>query len=347
VEVDYRTASRQKERKMRTRILLVALAALGMAVALTAIPAAAEVPGANGRILYGVVDPNLGDTVIYTANPDGSQAKQMVPGPPAASLSECPDWSPDGTQIATCDGPGSAVIFNAEDGSSRVVPEPDPANLFLPCSTWTPDGQRLTCEGFGNDPSLNGIYTIRASDGGGLKRITANPGGDDQPGDYSPDGTQLVFLRNDPARPACPPRLFWKCPTPNSALFVVNVASGALRQLTPWGLAIGNGSWSPDGTKILFPGGASRLSDAGSLYVVHPDGSGLARITLTGTNSNWGVQGAAWSPDGTKILLELKSPTTGDEEVFTANADGSGLQQVTTNAHDVAWLDWGTHPLIK
>jgi Tol biopolymer transport system component len=128
---------------------------------------------------------------------------------------------------------------------------------------------------------------------------------------------------------------------------IVNLASGAPRQITSWGFAIGLGSWSPDGTKILFPGGASRLSDAGSLYVVRPDGSGLARITLTGTNSNWGVQAAGWSPDGTKILLELKSPATGDEEVFTANADGSDLQQVTTNAEDVGWLDWGTHPLIK
>jgi Tol biopolymer transport system component len=335
---------------MRTRLLLVALAAVGIAVALTALPASAKVPGSNGRILYGVVDPSLGDTVIYTANPDGSHAQQLIPGPPAAS--ECPNWSPDGTKIAICGCPNSQVdssgIVNPDDGSCRDVPNPDPADLFLPCAVWTPDGQRLTCEGFGQtDQSLNGIYTIRASDGGGLKRITSNPGGDDSPGDYSPDGTQLVFLRNDPTRPACPPRLFWKCPTADRALFIVNLASGAVRRITPWGLANAPGSWSPDGTKILFAGGASRFSDAGSLYVVHPDGSGLAKITLTGTNSNSGVQGAGWSPDGTKILLELKSPSTLDEEVYTANADGSDLQQVTTNAHDVAWLDWGTQPLIK
>jgi Tol biopolymer transport system component len=321
---------------MRVRTVLVALAAIGSAVALTALPAAAETPGANGRVLYGIVDPNLGDTVIYTANPDGSQVKPMIPGQPAAS--ECPDWSPDGTQIATCDGPGSAVIFNADDGSSRVVQEPDPANLFLPCSGWTPDGQRLTCEGFGQaDPSLNGIYTIRASDGGGVTRITSNPNGDDQPGDYSPDGTQLVFLRQDPTRP----------PAANQALFVVNLANGGLRRITPWGLPNGRGSWSPDGTKILFIGGGSRFSDAGSLFVIHPDGSGLAKISLTGTNSNSDVTDASWSPDGTKIILALKSPSTFDEEIYTANADGTNLQNVTTNAHDVAWVDWGTHPLIK
>ena len=328
---------------MRKRTLLVVLAALGVAIALTAMPASAEVPGSNGRILYGVVDPNLGDTVIYTANPDGSHVQPLLPGPPQAS--ECPDWSPDGTLIAVCGD--AANVINPDDGSSRHVPNLYP-NLFLPCALWTPDGQRLTCEAFGfpsNDPSLNGIYTIRASDGGGLTRLTSNPGGDDLPGDYSPDSTQLVFERNDSSRP-CPPRLF-KCPTPNSALFIVNLASGAVRQITPWGLPNSPGNWSPDGTKILFTGGASRFSDAGALYVVHPDGRGLAKITLTGTNSNSGVQGASWSPDGTKILLGLKSPSTRDEEVYTANADGSDLQQVTTNAHDVFWVDWGTHPLDK
>jgi Tol biopolymer transport system component len=344
----YSNSQRQKERQMRMRTFLTLVTAFAaVVIASTALPAVAKVPGQNGRVLYGVVDPNLGDTVIYTANPDGSHAQQLLPGPPQAS--ECPNWSPDGTQIAVCGdqsgGSGSASIINPDDGSYRVVPNPDPTDLFLPCSLWTPDGQRLTCEGFGQtDQSLNGIYTIRSSDGGGLTRLTSNPNGDDVPGDYSPDGTQLVFLRHDPTRPACPPRLF-NCPTANTALLILNLASGALRQITPWGLANSPGSWSPDGTKILFTGGGSRFSEAGSLYVVHPDGSALAKITLTGTNNNSGVQGASWSPDGTKIILAFKNLSTGDEEIYTANADGSDLQPVTTNAHDVFWVDWGTHPL--
>jgi hypothetical protein len=44
------------------------------------------------------------------------------------------------------------------------------------------------------DPSLKD--TIRSSDGG-LTRITSDPGGDDDPGDHSPDGKSLVFARAD------------------------------------------------------------------------------------------------------------------------------------------------------
>ena len=39
-------------------------------------------------------------------------------------------------------------------------------------------------------PGGNGIYSIRASDGAGLTRITSNPVGTDIAGDYSPDGTR-------------------------------------------------------------------------------------------------------------------------------------------------------------
>lgn len=57
--------------------------------------------------------------------------------------------------------------------------------------------ERLACEVFGvDDPSRKGIFSIGASDGGGLTRITSVTGGDDIPGDYSPDGESLVFFRD-------------------------------------------------------------------------------------------------------------------------------------------------------
>ncbi len=41
-----------------------------------------------------------------------------------------------------------------------------------------------------------GVFTVRSADGGGLVRVTANPNGNhDIPGDYSPGGGRIVFLR--------------------------------------------------------------------------------------------------------------------------------------------------------
>jgi hypothetical protein len=75
---------------------------------------------------------------------------------------------------------------------------PDPDNLFTACPLMSPDAARLACGGFGEtDPTLNGVYTIRSSDGGDLTRMTSNPGGDDIPGDFSPSGKRLVLARFD------------------------------------------------------------------------------------------------------------------------------------------------------
>jgi len=296
-------------------------------------PAQSKVPGPNGRIAFSrvVEDDN---TVTYTVNPDGSHLQQLFPG-----FSGFPRWSPDGSQVsllAPCtDGEENcaATIVDPDTGTFRELKWPDP-DLETHCGFgWSPDGTRLACESFGvTDPSRNGIYTIRASDGGGLRRVTSNPDGDDIPGDYSPDGTRLVFSRTDPSRPA----------KANAALFVVNVDGTGLRRITPWGLPFSEdgGRWSPDGNTILF-------DDQKSLYVVHPDRPGMAKIPLV-THSFSRLQNPDWSPDGTKIVMSLftaTSPGTGQAGIYTANADGSDLQQVTSSPTFDRYGDWGPHPL--
>jgi len=295
------------------------------------------VPGPNGRIAFARFDQTLGDTVTYTVNPDGSHQRQLFFSGPSGF----PRWSPDGSQVsiatACTDGTETcaATIVDPDSGTFRQFKWPDPT-LETSCGIWSSDGQRLACEGFGvTDPSRNGIYTIRSSDGGGLTRITSNPGGDDTPIDYSPDGKQLVFDRTDPHGP----------PGNNQALFVVNVNGSGLHRITPWGFSDDDGSWSPDGTTIVF-------EHFGSLYTVHPDGSGLSKLSLqTGRSTTaFNAFDAGWSPDGTKIVFSFVtkgSAGTRQEGIATANADGSNVQIVTTSPTRDEKADWGPHPLAS
>jgi TolB protein len=319
---------------MRKLIVLGLLAGLATLVALTAMPAGGKVSGPNGRIVFSRVVQD-DDTVTYTVNPDGSHMQQLFAG-----FSGFPRWSPDGSQVALLapctDGEENCTvtIVDADTGSFREFKWPDPA-LETHCGFgWSPDGRRLACESFGvSDPSRNGIYTIRSSDGAGLTRITSNPGGDDIPGDYSPDGKRLVFSRTDPSRPT----------STNVALFAVNLDGTGLRRITPWGLPFFEdpGRWSPNGKTILF-------DDTKSVYVVHPDGTGLAKIPLL-TRTFSRLQNPDWSPDGTKIVVSLftrTGPGTGQVGIYTANADGSHIQRVTDSPTFDRYADWGPHPLI-
>ena len=107
---------------------------------------------------------------------------------------------------------------------------------------WSPDAQRLACEHFEEpiDPAVHGIYSIRSSDGGGLRRITRTPSGHDGPGDYSPNGKRLVFARSDQNGDPV-------------ALYVVKVGARRVRQITPTGTVFTSfGDWSPQGNEIVF-----------------------------------------------------------------------------------------------
>jgi hypothetical protein len=52
------------------------------------------------------------------------------------------------------------------------------------------------------------------------------------------------------------------------------------------------------------------------------------------------------SPDGKKIVFSRFSAATGQRDLFTVNADGTGLSQVTdTPGIGEFTADWGTHPV--
>lgn len=325
-------------RGLRALVLSMCLAMAVVAAALVcAASAGAKPPPApNGQILFG--NPN---GVITTVNSNGSHPNALI-------RADCGFWSPDGSRISTCGAPdpGAATQF-VDPLTGSVLTElfpPDPT-LFLACGVWSPDGARLACEQFQptDDPGRLGLYSVRASDGGDIQRITSNPGGQDGIGDYSPKGTQIVFARMDPTRP----------PRANNALFVVNVDGSGLRRITPWGLPFqdDSGSWSPAGDWILFN------SRNGKVILVHPDGTDLHMLPLAGIGGHSFAFQPSWSPDGTKFVFALITPvgtpsagpsSNSQEGIYTANADGTEVNPVNIAPPGTCCddgPDWGTHTL--
>jgi Tol biopolymer transport system component len=323
---------------MRKLTLPGLLVLLALAVALTAVPAGASSRGANGQIAFARFDPLLGDTVAYTINPDGTH-EQQVPTPQVTA--ELPRWSPDGTRLALLCCDSVAYLLNPDTGASVSLPNMDP-DLFYGCNTWSPDGSQLACEAGFIDPSRQGIYTIRSSDGGGLTQITSNPGGDDLPGSYSPNGKRLAFTRQSPDG--------------SQTLDTVKLDGTGLRQLTPTGMDIeAGGAWSPQGNEILFSARAAE-GHYRTLWIVHSDGSGLHQLTVGGCGGSFSDPNGrscvdpTWSTDGQKIAFSLFDAATGERDIYTVNMDGTGLFQVTHGDSAVLFEgdeapSWGTHPI--
>jgi TolB protein len=321
---------------MRYRLIpgvLTGLLTLACLTAATAAPGMATTPGPNGQIVFERFDPAIQDDATYIVNADGSHERRLFPG-----QSSLPRWSPDGSLVAFDSGAGvgcppcsSTIIMNPDTGSYRVIAPPDPA-LATDCAIWSPDARRLACDTGSPDGTADGVYTMRTSDGGGLTRVTNAGGMEDIPIDYSPDGRQIVFGRADREDHHC---------TTRSALYVVNVDGSGLRRITPWGFCDDDGGWSPDGTTIVF-------GNDGSLFTVHPDGTGLAKIALKTGNQNTAFNAfdVGWSPDGTRIVFS-HSTKSGLEGIYTAKPDGTDVQAVTTSPTRDSKVDWGSHPATR
>jgi len=264
---------------------------------------------ASGRIAFGRYDRFVGDFVSYLIDPNGSGEMQLLP-----KGHELPRWSPDGKDIVLVDSSLTTVIVEdagLADASVRSLSKP-PAPLNLGCVVWSPDGARLACEGWDDtDPTRNGIYTVSAVDGSDLQRLTSNPdGGHDLPGDYSADGSQLYFGRE------------------NGAIMVVGVDGSNPRPVT-------SGTY---GSPRLSPDGKTLVTDDGStIYFIAIDGGAVTPITILGTTMHAYV--ASWSPDGTWIVFSLATPG-GAGDIARARLDGTGLFRITNDPANEEMADW-------
>jgi Tol biopolymer transport system component len=272
-------------------------------------------------------------------DPNGTHVQQLF----FNGHSEWPHWSPDGTEIAIfcCDDGMAAHIVNPDTGSFRELAPVSP-DLEEHCGfAWSPDSRRLTCGNFGlTDPRETGIWTVRSSDGGGLRQITSNPGGEDNPGDFSPDGRRLVFVRNDVDGEAI-------------GLFVARVDGSSLRRITPRGMVLDGfgGSWSPAGNRILFVA-RTDADHRRAIWEVNADGSELHQLQIAPSCGGLFSDPRSvscfypgWSPDGNKIVFTRVSAHGTQSNIAVVNADGSGLVQITRTG-DADEADWGIHPLL-
>jgi Tol biopolymer transport system component len=318
---------------MRKLIMLVLLTTAVAAVGASS--AAAQPRGTNGKIVTNSDNLGTGTEQVYAVDPDGTD-RHLV-----ADNSEVGQWSPDGTRM-TLFGDLGELLFNFDDGTSVDLGLPGNRypDLALFCNVWSPDGKRLACEGFGQtDPSLNGVYTLRSSDGGDLQRVTYEPNGDDCPSDYSPNGKRLIVTRaNDTTY----------------ELDTVKLDGSGLKRISTDGMDFNfcNGSWSPQGNQIVFSAHVPNGDYHSSVWVVHFDGSGLRQLPIAGPcggpftdPSTYGCFNPVWSPDGRKIAFG-RNQDDGQRDLYTVNADGSGLFQVT-HTDDISEFngDWGTHPV--
>jgi Tol biopolymer transport system component len=125
-------------------------------------------------------------------------------------------------------------------------------------------------------------------------------------------------------------------------IFLTDLASQSLVQITNMPEGACQPSWSPDGQKLVFISpckGQDEIYYGAGLYIINADGSGLTPIgTVPGGDFD-----PAWSPDGKSIAFT--SLRAGQMEIFILDVnDLSSVTQITKglDSRQPAWSPDGT-----
>lgn len=192
---------------------------------------------------------------------DGSR----IPFPMFNTFASTPAISPDGTEVvfALRTPRGDSDLFISKlDGAGRRNITNNPALDTSP--TWSPSGRQIAYIS-----GIPGQINICDSDGTNVRKIVKE-GGDADGVAWSPNGKWLAFHWK--------PRL-----STNYDLFMVDVSSGAIRQLTSASGSNEYPSWAPDGRHLVFQ---SNRNGTYQIYIMLLEGTELRMITSQGSNTS-------------------------------------------------------------
>ena len=244
---------------------------------------------------------------IYIGDYDGENQRRVTVN---RSLAINPSWSADGRAIAYTSYrrgyPDIYISYIYQGKMDQPAGGTDRVHNFLP--SFSPDGNRVAF--MTNRDGNMEIYVVNR-EGGGLRRVTRNPGNDSTP-TWSPAGNQIAFTSDRSGSPQ---------------IYIADADGGGQpRRITSESWA-DRATWSPPPyNEIAYAG----QNGPGFDIKIFDLQQGQIRVVTDGTGSN---ESPAWSPNGRH--LAFASTRAGRSQIFTIARDGQDLRQVTKSGNNV------------
>jgi Tol biopolymer transport system component len=301
---------------VRSRIIPRLASGVTIAAAVFAmVPAAhATYPGAKGDIAYLVQG---SDFAIRAVAPDGSGDHRLSIGRRDAVDAE---YTPDGASavIAEWGRRGGRILLQDLATSARnvILPRGEVPGQGNPFSLGvSPDGGSVVFCVFGRSHGGR-LFTIDV-DGSDLTKISF--GTDDCHADWGVNDRIVATQELGSGERV----VFHMAPDGSDRHPVVTLPDPPGRFTF---FAVPN--WSPDGSRIVF--GAQRNTRQSDIWGVDPDGSDLARVTMTERRHEYGP---LWAPDGSSIVFTGaragRRSNLGPGDLYLADPGGTDIVRLT------------------
>jgi Tol biopolymer transport system component len=199
----------------------------------------------------------------------------------------------------------------------------DSMRLRAPTTVEPARFHRMTYSGRDRSPaaSLDGSMLVFTSERDGrariwLKRLASGQelaltSGPDERARLSPDGSRVMFVRDEGAR---------------NALYVAPISGGAPRKIAE---DASDGDFSPDGRKVVFIRLDRETGAATTIEVATADGSDARDIFRLRVGAG-SLDSPRWSPDGKIIAVRQAAASTGiSDTILLVRADGTGSRVIT------------------
>ncbi len=251
-----------------------------------------------------------GSKEIYVMDYDGGDVRTVTAN---GGLNKFPEWSPDNSKLVFVTNLRSSSVWQIwiQDlsGGRAVVSAP---SSYASSPSFSPDGNRIAFSSRSRSAVDSDIF-VSGLDGGGLRNLTNHRGIDTSP-TWSPTGQQIAFISDRSGTPQLwamdadganvrrlvnegghcdspswsPDGRFilysWQAPHQyKHDIFILEVATGRIFQLTSGRGSSEAPSWSPDGRHIVFQ---SDRSGENQVFIMNADGKNLKQLTAYGINGS-------------------------------------------------------------
>ena len=211
---------------------------------------------------------------------------------------------------------GQQLWLHQVGSANRIKIEEAIKGGFYGSKTFSPDGKFLFVSVFEQEGSKADLYRI-PSIGGPRSKVLGDVGSGIS---FSPDGGELVFIRED--------RL-----TGTTSLVIADKEGKGERtilQKTGQARLVGSPAWSPDGKLIAF--GSMDPDNSNGIFLIEPSGTTPRRIS----DERWdNVYRITWMPDGSGLVMIAtragESYTTRRNQIYYVSYPSGTSRRLTSD----------------